>query len=138
MLRIACQNIPVDADLLYLGGVLPPNKPALPSVLQSVNDHWAYIKPNTLFTPVPLPIFHFCTYSYLLTPAGAQKLVSFAHKINVPCDHFMGNPATGLHIYVSQPLLSFCFQEDNPIYAQAAFNNLHATTDFDSDIYNNT
>jgi len=140
LLRNAFKHIPKDADVLYLGGVLPPNKPELSSVLQSVNEHWAYIKPNTLFTPIPLPIFHFCNYSYMLTPAGAQKLVSFAskYKIHIPCDHFMGNPSFGLHIYVSQPLLSFCFQEENPVYAQAAFNNLHETTDFDSDIYNNT
>ena len=139
LLRNAFQHIPKDADLLYIGGILPPNKPALPSVLQYVNDHWACIKPNTLFTPVPLPIFHFCNYSYLLTPAGAQKIVKFVseHKMNSPCDHLFGQPAIGLRTYISQPLLTYCFQEEDPVYVHAAFNNLHTANEFDSDICNN-
>ena len=139
LLYNAFQHIPADADLLYIGGILPPNKPALPSVLQSVNEHWAIITPNTLFTPVPLPIFHFCNYSYLLTPAGAQKIVEFVseHKMSSPCDHLFSHPAMGLRMYVSQPLLTYCFQEEDPTYVHAVFNNLHVANEFDSDICNN-
>lgn len=138
-LRSAFQHVPADADLLYIGGVLPPNKPALPSVLQSVNEYWATIQPNTLFTPMPLPIFHFCNYSYLLTPAGAQKIVRFVteHGLSSPCDHLFGHPALGLRIYVSQPLLTYCFQEEDPTYVHATFNELHKANEFDSDICNN-
>lgn len=133
--------IPADADVLYLGGVLPPNKPALPSVSRAVNSYWSQIIPNTLFSPVPLPVFHFCAYSYILTQRGAQKLMSFMldseKRSFTVSDHLLGHPAVGLVKYHANPLLSFCFQEEDPVYVSSQFNDLHREDTFDSDIWNN-
>jgi GR25 family glycosyltransferase involved in LPS biosynthesis len=134
-------SIPADADLLYLGGVLPPNKAALPLASQKYNEHWSFIQPNTLFSPVPIPVFHFCAYSYILTRAGAQKLMSYMFesekKSFTVSDHLLGHPSVGLKKYFTNPLLSYCFQEDDTNYVNSQFNDLHREDTFDSDIWNN-
>jgi GR25 family glycosyltransferase involved in LPS biosynthesis len=134
-------NIPADADLLYLGGVLPPNKPALPLVSAKYNEYWSFIQPNTLFSPVPVPVFHFCAYSYILTRTGAQKLMSYMFdsekKSFTVSDHLLGHPDVGLKKYFTNPLLSYCFQEEDPVYLNSQFNDLHREDKFDSDIWNN-
>lgn len=138
----AVKCIPEDADLLYIGGVLPPNKPALPHILDSVNSSWARIRPNRLFTPIDLPVFHFCTYSYVITPRGAQKLIvgimESKQKAAVAIDHILGSPAYQLNTYVATPLLTVCFQEDDPAYIQSNFNQSDPNHVFDSDIRNQT
>jgi GR25 family glycosyltransferase involved in LPS biosynthesis len=135
------KHIPEDADLLYLGGVLPPNKRALPSVTAEYNKYWSYIKPNTFFSPTPAPIFHFCAYSYILTPKGAQKLMyhlgNSESKSFTVSDHLLGHPSVGLIKYFTNPLLSYCFQEEDPVYVNSQFNDLHREDTFDSDLWNN-
>ena len=137
----AVKNIPADAELLYLGGVLPPNKAALPLASAADNTWWAHIVPNTLFGPVEAPVFHFCAYSYLLTRRGARKILDYLldseKKSFTVSDHLLGHPSVGLRKYHVQPLLSFCFQESDPVYVQSAFNDLHREDTFDSDIWNN-
>jgi GR25 family glycosyltransferase involved in LPS biosynthesis len=134
-------HIPDDADLLYLGGVLPPNKPALPLASVAYNDYWSSIQPNTFFSPVAAPVFHFCAYSYILTRAGAQKLMSYMFesekKSFTVSDHLLGHPSVGLKKYFTNPLLSYCFQEDDSNYVNSQFNDLHREDTFDSDIWNN-
>ena len=136
------QHIPKDADLLYLGGVLPPNKTALPLASEPYNEYWSFIKPNTLFSPVPIPVFHFCAYSYILTRRGAQKLMDHLRdsetKSFTVSDHLLGHPSVGLNKYFTNPLLSYCFQEEDPVYVQSQFNDLHRKDNFDSDLWNNT
>jgi GR25 family glycosyltransferase involved in LPS biosynthesis len=133
--------IPADADLLYLGGVLPPNKAALPLVSKRYNDYWSFIEPNTLFSPVPVPVFHFCAYSYILTRAGARKIMTYMNesekKSFTVSDHLLGHPSVGLKKYFADPLLSYCFQEEDPVYVSSQFNDLHREDKFDSDIWNN-
>lgn len=135
------RRIPADADLLYLGGVLPPNKKGLPLATEHVNECWSCVKPNTLFSPVPMPVFHFCAYSYILTRAGARKLMSYLfdseNKSFTVSDHLLGHPSVGLKKYFTNPLLSYCFQEEDPVYLASAFNDLHREDTFDSDIWNN-
>jgi GR25 family glycosyltransferase involved in LPS biosynthesis len=139
--KLCLSSIPPDADLLYLGGVLPPNKAALPLASQKYNEHWSFIQPNTLFSPVPIPVFHFCAYSYILTRAGAQKLMSYLFesekKSFTVSDHLLGHPSVGLKKYFTNPLLSYCFQEDDTNYVNSQFNDLHREDTFDSDIWNN-
>jgi GR25 family glycosyltransferase involved in LPS biosynthesis len=134
-------HVPADADLLYLGGVLPPNKTALPLASEKYNEYWSFIKPNTLFSPVPIPVFHFCAYSYILTRTGAQKLMSYMFesekKSFTVSDHLLGHPSVGLKKYFTNPLLSYCFQEDDINYVNSQFNDLHREDKFDSDIWNN-
>jgi GR25 family glycosyltransferase involved in LPS biosynthesis len=135
-------DIPQDADLLYLGGVLPANRHMLPSVLERVNEYWSRITPNTCFTKEPSPQFHFCAYSYILTKRGAQKLLDYLmysnDKVCIPVDHLIGHPVIGLTKYVANQLLSGCFQEEDAEYTQAQFNELLTEKKFDSDIYNYT
>lgn len=140
--RAAQPHIPADAEILYLGGVLPPNRPALPTVLESVNAHWSRIRPNTLFTPQSTPSFHFCAYSYVLTPKGATKLLE--HMIHSKeryytiSDHMLASPLVGLQRYILTPLVARCFQDDDPAYQQAQFDQLQRTDTFDSDLWSNT
>jgi GR25 family glycosyltransferase involved in LPS biosynthesis len=130
---------PADAELLYWGGVLPPNKIGLITVLEPVNDCWASIRPNTLCNKTPLPVFHFCTYSYVITKAGARKLLDYIASLDgMPysgCDHLLGR--AGLQTYVATPLIAKCAQEEDPSYIYSQFNDLHREDSFDSDIWNN-
>lgn len=138
----ASEYIPKDAELLYLGGVLPPNREALPKCLEEVNKFWSQIKPNNFFSPnVALPIFHFCAYSYIISKTAAQKLLNFlAHSCSPinELDHFIGHPIVGLKKYILNPLITHCFQEEDSKYINSQFNDLQRTNDFDSDIWNNT
>jgi GR25 family glycosyltransferase involved in LPS biosynthesis len=138
----AAEHIPKDAELLYFGGVLPPNKGVLSSCLEEVNQYWSQIKPNNFFSPhVTLPIFHFCAYSYIITKTAAQKLLGFLTQGNMPInelDHFIGHPAVGLNKYILNPLITHCFQEEDSNYVNSQFNDLKKTNNFDSDIWNNT
>ena len=134
--------IPEDADMLYLGGVLPPNRSILPQCTKQVNEYWSEIIPNTYFSNTPLPIFHFCAYSYILTKKGARKLVDYITnselKSYTVSDHLLGSTNVGLIKYFTNPLLSYCFQEEDPNYLTSQFNDLHRKDVFDSDIWNNT
>jgi GR25 family glycosyltransferase involved in LPS biosynthesis len=136
------KNIPVDADLLYLGGVLPPNMPFLSQVLEQVNTHWSTIKPNTLFSTIPMPIFHFCTYSYIITRSGINKVLAYLNTPDIETfggiDHLLGSSAMNLTKYVATPLLTYCFQETDPSYMNSNFNDINRKDTFDSDIWNNT
>ena len=136
------KDIPDDAELVYLGGVLPANRQVLPHALEKVNECWSRIKPNQFFSKDPLPLFHFCAYSYLLTKRGAQKLLDYLEhsvdKLCIPVDHLIGHPVIGLTKYVANNLLTFCFQEEDQQYNNAAFNDLQTEKKFDSDIYNHT
>ena len=134
-------TIPEDADLLYLGGILPPNKQVYPLVSEQVNPYWSRILPNIYFTPVPASHFHFCTYSYIITRKGAQKLMEYINysdrKVFTGCDHLLSHPSIGLTKYVTHPLLTYCFQENDPVYVNSQFNDLLRKDTFDSDIWNN-
>jgi GR25 family glycosyltransferase involved in LPS biosynthesis len=136
------KDIPADAELLYLGGVLPTNRHVLPQALEKVNDYWSKLKPNTFFTKEPIAHFHFCAYSYILTKRGAQKLLDYIQysndKLCIPCDHLINHPVIGLIKYVLNETQTFCFQEEDAQYNESQFNELHTEKKFDSDIYNNT
>jgi GR25 family glycosyltransferase involved in LPS biosynthesis len=137
------EDIPKDAELLYIGGVLPPNKAVLPTCLEQVNQYWSQIRPNMCFSPGAfLPIFHFCTYSYVITKSGAKKLLNFINTATdyqtTECDHFLGNHIIGLNKYVLTPLICHCFQDEDETYINSQFNDVNHTKSFDSDICNNT
>jgi hypothetical protein len=133
----AAALMPADADLLYLGGVLPCNLDLYPTVLTPVNDVWATLTPNTLISKEPLPLFHFCTYAYVLTRTGAAKLLKSLATRGCPTsiDHYLMQ--TGLRTYVMRDLLSTCFQENDPAYKASDFDNFQRVDTFDSDIWNN-
>ena len=133
-------NIPTGAELLYLGGILPGNRVAYKECINPVNDVWATIKPNEYFTPGrPSPTFHFCAYSYIISKSGAKKLLEALEQIGcfTSIDHFLGHSMVGLKKYVLQDLLTTCFQENDPDYVKAEFDNFKRIDTFDSDIWNN-
>ena len=135
-------NIPNDADILYIGGVLPPNKAALPLCLNKINEYWSDIIPNTFFSSQSNPIFHFCTYSYIITKKGAEKLLQYLKISNIKSfaavDHLLGSPEVNLKKYVSNTLLAYCFQDNDPNYINSVFNSTDIIKKYDSDIVNNT
>jgi GR25 family glycosyltransferase involved in LPS biosynthesis len=132
------KNIPQGADLLYLGGVLPSNMSVFPSVLEPVNNFWSKIKPNKYFTPsVAAPIFHFCLYSYIISKSAAQKILYYLMNTSMTSavDHFVVSASVNLNTFVASPLITSCFQYEDPNYLNANFDS--TTSKFDSDIYNN-
>ncbi len=138
--RAAAPHILPDADVIYLGGVLPPNKAAFPSVVEPVNSHFARVAKNTLFTPTARRYFHFCNYSYVLTKSGATKLMQLIQQrgIFTSGDHMIVNHGDELlNIYFTTPLLTTCIQEDDPVYQKSDFNNFARLDTFDSDLWNN-
>ena len=134
----AASTMPSDTELIYWGGILPPNIPALPLASESVSEYWSRIKPNTLFSSEPSTYFHFCTYSYLITKAGAEKLIKYIQSLNgmpfAGCDHLLTHAK--LCTYLTNPLLAKCFQDDDPVYVNSQFDKIQDTDNFDSDIRN--
>jgi len=136
----AAASMPKDADVVYLGGVLPPNKPAFPSIVEPVNAFFAKVKSNTLFSPLPRRYFHFCNYAYVLTKTGAAKLVALIKEkgIFTSGDHMIVNHGDALlNIYFTTPLLATCTQEEDPVYVKAQFNDFSRLDTYDSDLWNN-
>jgi GR25 family glycosyltransferase involved in LPS biosynthesis len=137
----AAKFIPDDADVIYLGGILPPNKTAFAQVAEKVNDYFGRIAPNTLYSSSPRRYFHFCNYAYVLTQRGARKLVELVKDkgIFTSGDHMIVNHGDNLlNIYFTTPLLATCFQENDPVYQRSDFNNFSRVDNFDSDLWNNT
>ena len=140
----ASKSIPQDADVIYLGGILPPNKSTFQQVIEPVNEYFAKVAKNTLFSGpggAPRRYFHFCNYAYVLTQRGAQKLVTLIKDkgIFTSGDHMIVNHGDQLlNIYFTTPLLATCFQENDPIYQKSDFNNFNRVDSFDSDLWNNT
>ena len=137
----SAKSIPADADVIYLGGVLPPNKPAFPSIVEKVNESFGRVAKNTLFSQTPRRYFHFCNYAYVLTQQGARKLITLIKDkgIFTSGDHMIVNHGDQLlNIYFTIPLVATCFQEDDPVYQRSEFNNFNRVDTFDSDLWNNT
>jgi len=135
----ASKEIPTDYDVLYLGGILPPNKIMYDSVVEPVNRFWGRIKPNQLFGQgEPMPYFHFCNYSYILSRNAAKKLVETIMKegYTTSADHMICNRMDFKH-YVLTPLVAGCYQDDDPKYSSSEFNNFDRVDKFDSDLWNN-
>ena len=133
-------SAPSDADIIFLGGVLPPNKPALPMITEPVNSNFAKVRKNKLFGS-DRRYFHFCTYSYIISVAGAKKLCKIIEEkgIFTSADHMLVNHGDDLlNIYFTTPLLAGCVQDNDPIYQNADFNNFNRVDKFDSEIWNNT
>jgi GR25 family glycosyltransferase involved in LPS biosynthesis len=134
-------NLPGDWDCVYLGGVLPPNKPGLASCIEPVSPGLARIAPNKNFgQQFSTRYFHFCTYAYVLSRRGAEKLVQLIKEHDgywISADHLMCNEYERLNIYLTYPLLAGSSQDEDPAYKTSQFNNYNRIDNFDSDIWNN-
>jgi len=135
--KLALARAGATTDILYLGGVLPPNKPALEKAVERVTDHVARIAPNQLFgQPVPTRQFHLCTYAYCLSATAAKKLLAIigTRGIWTSIDHIL---LRSLETHITYPLLAGCFQDEDPVYQTAQFNDFSRIDTFDSDLWNN-
>ena len=85
------------------------------------------------------PLFHFCTYAYILTRRGAEKLLRSLQKggCTTSIDHYLNSSRHGLVKYVMQDLIATCFQENDEAYKASQFDNFQRVDTFDSDIWNN-
>jgi hypothetical protein len=134
--------IPEDFDVVYLGGILPPNKEGFESCVEMINEYVGKVKDNTVFgQKEPNRYFHFCAYAYVLSKKGAMKIVEFLKSKNgywTSADHMICNLVGFMNIYFLHPLIATCYQEDDPVYCSSAFNDFSRKDTFDSDLWNNT
>ena len=134
----AIQNLPPDLDILYLGGVLPPNRKAYEGAVEPAG-HLGRIRPNQFFgQPTPNRYFHFCAYAYYLTARGAKRIVDLIEQRGIwtSADHILCNPDI-LTAYVARPLVAGCYQDTDPVYQASKFNDFSRVDTFDSDLWNN-
>ena len=137
----AAAVIPEDYDVLYLGGILPPNRAGFQNVIEPVNAYWARVAPHQMFgQPQPNRYFHFCNYAYILSKKGAKKILDkivASGGYYTSADHMVCNQIDILNHYFLNPLIAGSYQDDDPKYANADFNNFHRVDGFDSDLWNN-
>lgn len=137
----AYPNLPEDWDCVYLGGVLPPNRGGLSSMLERIAPGVARIAPNQMFGQgKPTRYFHFCTYAYVISRAGAKKILESIFQNDgyfTSADHMMCNPVDSMNLYLIDPLVAGASQDNDPIYQEADFNNYSRLDKFDSDLWNN-
>jgi GR25 family glycosyltransferase involved in LPS biosynthesis len=133
--------LPANWECIYLGGVLPPNKDGFELVKEPVMEGLCRIKPNTFFGQAePVRQFHFCTYGYILSRAGAKKLLDTIVKnqgIWTSADHLLFNSLDKMNVYCLDPLVAGAFQDDDPAYINSDFNDFSRKDKFDSDLWNN-
>lgn len=133
--------LPDGWDVVYLGGVLPPNKEGFQQCIEPVNDHLARVKENSVFGQnPPNRYFHFCAYAYVLSRQGAMKVLEVLKSKGgywTSADHMICNLAGFLNIYFMNPLVAGCYQDDDPVYQKSQFNDFSRKDNFDSDLWNN-
>jgi GR25 family glycosyltransferase involved in LPS biosynthesis/cephalosporin hydroxylase len=135
--------LPADWDVVYLGGILPPNKEAFHrSLIEPVNEYVARVKENTFFGQGAANRYmHFCAYAYVLSRRGAQKIIDVLKAKGgywTSADHMICNIHEYMNIYFTNPLIAGCFQDDDPVYCNSQFNDFSRVDKFDSDLWNNT
>lgn len=138
--------LPADWDVVYLGGILPPNKEVFTKALvEPVNEYVARVRENTFFSapgqnPKPTRYMHFCAYAYVLSKRGAQKIIDVLKAKGgywTSADHMICNLHEFMNIYFTNPLVAGCFQDEDPVYCASQFNDFSRLDKFDSDLWNN-
>lgn len=134
-------HAPGDYDVLYLGGILPPNREAFEGVLEPVSKYYSRVRPNRIFgQPTATPYYHSCAYAYVLSRRGAIKIMEALRDHGgywTSADHIMCSPCETMKLYFLTPTMAGCYQDDDPKYANADFNNFSRVDSFDSDLWNN-
>jgi len=134
-------HIPENYDVIYLGGILPPNRAGFEVTKDPLNKYFSRVKENTFFgQQQENRYFHFCAYAYVLSKQGAQKIMATIQAKDgyyTSADHMICNPVDFLNIYFLDPLVAGCYQDDDPIYKNSEFNNFNRVDGFDSDLWNN-
>ena len=139
--RAAKAHLPEDWDIIYLGGILPPNRAGFETCKERVNEHFSRVGVNGFFgQKPPNRYFHWCAYSYVLSKRGAIKVLDILMARDgywTSADHMLCNPVNQINMYFLDPLVSGCYQDEDPKYATSAFNDFSRIDSFDSDLWNN-
>ena len=134
-------HLPEDWDIIYLGGILPPNRAGFETVKERVNDHFSRVGMNGFFgQKPPNRYFHWCAYAYVLSRRGAQKVLEILDAHDgywTSADHMLCNPVNHIRMYFLDPLVAGCYQDEDPKYANSVFNDFNRVDSFDSDLWNN-
>ena len=137
----AAAHVPDDYDVIYLGGILPPNRGAFEQMKEPVNQYFARVSPNSVFGQnPPNRYFHWCAYGYVLSRRGAEKILQLLHAHDgywTSADHMICNHVEHMKLYFLNPLVAGCYQDDDPKYQVSAFNDFNRVDGFDSDLWNN-
>jgi GR25 family glycosyltransferase involved in LPS biosynthesis len=141
ILEASMAHVPEDYDVLYLGGILPPNRAGFKQVLEPVTKYYSRIKPHQLFGQrEPSRYYHSCAYAYILSRRGAIKIMEGLQDRKgywTSADHILCSPCETMNLYFLTPVVAGCFQDDDPAYANSEFNNFSRIDKFDSDLWNN-
>ena len=137
----AAPYVPDDYDVVYLGGILPPNRAGFEQNKEKVNNYISRVAPNQCFgQKMPNRYFHWCNYAYVLSRKGAQKVLKILMDNDgywTSGDHMVCNRVDVLNHYFVDPLVAGCYQDDDPTYQTSAFNNFNRVDKFDSDLWSN-
>ncbi|MCH4894264.1 hypothetical protein GO308_14160 [Sphingomonas sp. SFZ2018-12] len=121
--RIA-KHIPVDFDLIYLGGLLGPATIREMDELMQKHDGHLFTAPELylerrLNEALVMPKqSQFCTYSYVISRRGAEKLCQMVERdgFERSIDWFMIDRWPEMNVYATDPLLCWSvFQEGSDI-----------------------
>jgi alpha(1,3/1,4) fucosyltransferase len=137
----AANYLPENYDVVYLGGILPPNRQGFEHLKEKVNPYFSRVAENTMFgQKAPNRYFHFCAYAYVLSRRGAEKIFELMNAHDgywTSADHMICNEVTKMDLYFLDPLVAGCYQDDDPKYQASAFNDFSRIDQFDSDLWNN-
>jgi GR25 family glycosyltransferase involved in LPS biosynthesis len=137
----AAAFVPDDYDVIYLGGILPPNRPVFEQTKEQVNQYFARVADNSVFGQnPPNRYFHWCAYAYVLSRRGAEKILQLLHAHDgywTSADHMICNHIEHMKLYFLNPLVAGCYQDEDPKYQASAFNDFNRVDGFDSDLWNN-
>jgi GR25 family glycosyltransferase involved in LPS biosynthesis len=137
----ASAHVPDDYDVIYLGGILPPNRAAFEQMKEPVNQYFARVTDNSVFGQnPPNRYFHWCAYAYVLSRRGAEKILQLLQAHDgywTSADHMICNHVEHMKLYFLNPLVAGCYQDEDPKYQVSAFNDFNRVDGFDSDLWNN-
>ena len=139
--REAQPHLPEDWDVIYLGGILPPNRAGFERTKEKVNPYFSRVAPNSFFgQATPTRYFHWCAYAYVLSRRGAEKILGIMGGRDgywTSADHMICNRVDIMNLYFLDPLVAGCYQDEDPKYQNSAFNDFSRVDGFDSDLWNN-
>ena len=139
--KAAQPHLPEDWDIIYLGGILPPNRQGFETCKERVNDHFSRVGENGFFgQKPPNRYFHWCAYAYVISRKATHKVLDIMQVRDgywTSADHMLCNPINQINMYFLDPLVAGCYQDDDPKYANSAFNDFSRVDSFDSDLWNN-
>jgi GR25 family glycosyltransferase involved in LPS biosynthesis len=137
----AASHVPENYDIIYLGGILPPNRDAFEHHKERVNDYFSRVALNQIFGQrEPTRYIHWCAYAYVLSKQGAQKVLKLMNMHDgywTSADHMLCNHVDFMNLYFLDPLVAGCYQDDDPVYRNSSFNDFNRIDNFDSDLWNN-